>query len=40
MAYTERNTSMNKQLAKEQQKKRHKLFDVRAQKQKGTKRKE
>ena len=40
MAYTERNTSMNKQLAKEQQKKRHKLFEQRDKKKSGTKRRE
>jgi hypothetical protein len=40
MAYTERNTSMNKQLAKDQQKKRHKLFDQRAQKAKGAKKRD
>lgn len=34
MAYQERNTSMNKQLAKESQKKRHKLFEKRSEKQK------
>lgn len=40
MAYTERNTSMNKQLAKDQQKKRHKLFDARDQKRKGVKKRD
>lgn len=34
MAYQERNTSMNKQLAKESQKKRHKLFEKRSAQQK------
>ncbi|KAK4055130.1 DNA repair helicase RAD25 [Microbotryomycetes sp. JL201] len=40
MAYTERNTSMNRTLAKEQQKKRHKLFEQRDKKKSGTKRRE
>jgi hypothetical protein len=39
MAYTERNVSQNKQLAKETAKSRHALFRKRSEKMVGTKRK-